>query len=92
MGADQYFECVKSVRLDLLEIFGREYVVEHCISAFKILQEEKVFKIYVTDALKAMGEGKRLADRYADIIIPKKEDTRDPEEIKASIMDKLHRI
>ena len=70
MGADQYFECVKSVRLDLLEIFGREYVVEHCISAFKILQEEKVFKIYVTDSLKAMGEGKRLADRYADIIIP----------------------
>ena len=57
-------------------------MVEHCISAFKILQEEKIFKIYVTDSLKAMGEGKRLADRYADIIIPKQEDTRDPVNMK----------
>ena len=34
---------------------GRGYVIEHCISSLKLNNEEKAFKIYVTDALMAIA-------------------------------------
>ena len=39
-----------------MELLGRGYVIEHCISALKSNNEEKAYKIYVTDALKAIAE------------------------------------
>ena len=73
----------------MLEVFGRGYVVEHCISAFKNQEEEQIYKIYVTDTLKAISEGKHLTDRYYDYIKPKKWETRSADEIKVSILNKL---
>lgn len=35
---------------------GRGYVIEHCISALKLNREEQSFKIYVTDALRAIAD------------------------------------
>lgn len=41
-------------------MFGREYVIEHCISTLNFYKkqevEEKSFKIYVTDALMMIAE------------------------------------
>ena len=66
--------------------------MEHCVSAFKVKQEEKAYRIYVTDSLKAISEGKHLVGRYADIILPQKEETRDAEEIKSDILNKLKEL
>ena len=68
----------------MVDLFGREYVIEHCISALKLLREEKSFKIYVTDALMAIADntthlvgsqgvvdyGKTINQRWIDVINP----------------------
>ncbi len=50
------------------------------------LQEQAAFRVYVTDALFAMGDNKRLTQRYADIIKPRKVDRRSAAEIAADII------
>ncbi len=54
---------------------GSGYVIDHCISAFQKEQEEKAFRIYLTDALQAIAEntqrfagGMKMNKRYYDII------------------------
>ena len=37
-------------------MLGSGYVIEHCISAFKRMQEEKSYKIYVSDALQCIAK------------------------------------
>lgn len=86
MGADEYQSLIHTIRLDLLEIFGSGYVIDHCISAFSLKQdqlrreqEEKVYRNYIADCLKvitentaksAMGEAYYITNRLADIIDP----------------------
>jgi len=75
-------------------------VIEHCISSFKNRQEEKAFRIYVTDAgyqiANAIGKvyGAKedlLSKRYFDIIKEAKEPVKQEsgEEIIARIKKKL---
>jgi hypothetical protein len=82
----------------LLELLGRGYVIEHCISSFKNRTEEKAYKIYVTDSLYAianglyqyLGKGDAMEKRFIDIIeksAPKKEETE--EEVIERIRGKL---
>lgn len=66
----------------MLELFGRGYVIEHCISSLKLDREKKSFRVYVTDALMAIAEntthflgreniidyGKSITERWIDII------------------------
>ena len=40
----------------MLELLGREYVIECCLASFKDRQREASYKAYVTDALKAIAE------------------------------------
>lgn len=63
-------------------MFGKGYVIEHCISLFSKKQIEKAYRIYVTDCLKAIAEntthlmsfegvidvGSHMESRFADII------------------------
>lgn len=77
MGEREFKECIQSIRLDLLELFGRGYVIEHCVSAFVKMQEDKAFRVYVTDALKAIADntarqvkGATLSKRFVDLITP----------------------
>lgn len=62
-------------------------------------QEDKAYRVYVTDALKAAAEntakyagGNYIKTRYIDIIDPPPEETRTGEEIIAQIKEKLDRI
>lgn len=74
----------------MLELYGSGYVIEYCIAAFNRLQEEKLYRTYVTDALKVIGG---LNARYYDLIsasVPREE--RSGEEIIASLSDKLNEI
>lgn len=56
-------------------------------------QKDAAYRIYVTDALRIVGEntaqyvgGNYIKARYADIIEPKKQDNRTCEEITADIV------
>ena len=77
---------ISSIRLDLLELFGRRYVWEHCMSAFNQMQEEKQYRIYVTDCLKILTGG---TTRYADWIDRKPKDTRTFEEINEDVWSRI---
>lgn len=72
-------------------------MIEHCISAFSERQQEKSFRIYVTDTLsyiakntaKQVKEGVYVGKRWIDIIEPKKEDDRSGDEVAMEIIEKL---
>ena len=64
-------------------------MIEHCISAFRKLQEEKSYRIYVTDALYYLA---RLNTRYADAIKPQKVETRTANEIISDLSAKLNKM
>ena len=72
-------------------MLGRGYVIEHCISTFKALQEEKIYRVYVTDALRALLHGNDIA-RYYDLISPEEKKQETAEEIKERIMSGLNAI
>lgn len=79
-----------------MELFGKGYVIDHCISLFKEKQEEKLLKVYITDGLKTITEtlqrvygGASLNVRWIDLIDPKEEETRTGEEIIQHMKDKI---
>lgn len=75
-------------------MFGRGYIIEHCISTFKALQEEKFYKIYITDILRASLRNNNVP-RYYDLIsslYKSKEKEPDPEEIKDKIKNGLNAL
>ncbi len=53
---NEYLILIETIRLDFVEMFGRNYVIEHCINEFNKKQIEKSYQIYVTDALQAIAE------------------------------------
>lgn len=77
-----------------MEIFGRGYIIEHCISTFKILQKENLYRSYMADILRALlrnPEVPRYSDLIADFHDPK-EKNPDPEEIKDRIKNGLNKL
>lgn len=61
-------------------------MIEHCVSAFKHMQEEKKYRVYVTDALQCIAgntaaipqdSGRYMTLRWADVIDG---NTNEPEE------------
>ena len=75
--------------------------MEHCVASFRKKQEERAYKIYVTDVLKvicentanAVSKGNYLTARFYDIledIVPgKKKKEESADEIKARIKNKI---
>ena len=53
---------------------------------------EEAYRIYVTDSIKLLAEGKCSAVRYVNIIKPAHEDDREPDEIIGNIKDKLNKM
>lgn len=73
----------------MLTLFGIDYVIDHVIAEIKRQDEEKAYKIYVTDALRAIANNSAqaaveqrsytsLTKRWAEIIEPQEE----PQEIE----------
>ena len=97
-----YGEAVLAVSIQHLEIFGKGYVIEHCVAFFRRKQEEQAYREYVTDTLQAMA--KSIANayggdvpkyRYAEIIQPvnpEVEETRTAHDIISNISTKLNRM
>ena len=62
-------------------------------------QKKQLFRIYITDTAKNINDsvsnifgGKILKERFYDMINPKEEETRTPEEIIEKISEKLNRL
>lgn len=76
MGSDAYFGLTEDIRLDLLEVLGRGYVVDHCIASLNKQRKEQKFRVYLTDVVKMiaentakMAQGTMPVRRYADIMM-----------------------
>ena len=94
-----YLRSLETLNFELLEIVGIGYVIEHYIAFFQKEQKDKAYRLYVTDALKIITEntaklngGTYLTGRYAEMIEPRKEETRTAEEIIDTIKEKLERL
>lgn len=96
MGADEYFDCIASVRLDLLELFGSGYVIEHCVSVLNIKQKNDLWKDYIATGLQLLVSnlasafgGKTLSLSYRELVSQEKEEEITEEEIIENIQRKL---
>lgn len=58
----------------MLEIFGKGYVIQHCISLFQEEQETESYRIFVTELLTGIlrNMGGQVNTRYVDMLYPKK--------------------
>lgn len=77
----------------MLELFGRGYVIDHCIATYSRRTDEINYRVYVTDCLQGLAAAYNMkaAFRYYDTLHRSdiKEETRTPEEIIQSIGNKL---
>lgn len=70
---------------------GRGYVIEHCISTFKYMQEQEAYQVYVTEVLRGIAKsaGVEMGAKFADVLKahrePQKVETRTPNEIIGNI-------
>lgn len=92
-------ESLESLNYNLLDILGIGYVIDHYISYFNNRQRELAYKYYVSDSLRLitentakMSQGSYLKIRYADLIEPRKEETRTANEVINDLKDKLRRL
>ena len=73
MGEDGYFRCCRTLNLDLLDLLGPGYLVDHALAELADAAEQRRLYAYVTDALMALCEntarphgGRRLTRRWID--------------------------
>lgn len=74
-----------------MQVLGRGYVIQHCISLFKNHQEEQSYRIYETELLRGIAKslGLNVDMTYRDILEPKKEETQSASDIISNIKNKL---
>lgn len=72
---------ISTIRLDLLDLMGSGYVVDHCISALSLNAENLKYQLYITDCLKNINEimakrygGSYVSVRYSELIGNNKQD------------------
>lgn len=82
-----WIDYCRNIQLDLLNLFGSYYVIEHVIAEANKRSEERFYRIYASDMLKAIAEslGAEVNERYVDLI-NNDVDTRTGDEIAADII------
>jgi hypothetical protein len=83
----------------MADFYGKGYVIDYCIAFFRKIEEEEVYRIYVTDALQVISQntanlagGKTIGIRYYDIIKPQQKEEANADEIINRIKDKLSKM
>lgn len=85
------------VNLQMLDLIGRGYIVDHCVSLFNSKAKERLYQIYITDTLKCLNDnlakligGTVLKARYHDLLESgtKKESEKTGDEIALEIIKK----
>ena len=56
----------------MLDLFGRGYVIEHCITSFKNKTQMEMYRIYVTDSMQALANMYSKTHGGTSEIIPKR--------------------
>ena len=76
-----------------MELFGKGYVIDHCIAYFKNRREERLYKAYITDVLRTIAEtaggmaGVKIeAEDFKQLAGWVKEDDRTGDEIAEDII------
>lgn len=83
---------VSTIRLDMLDLLGKGYVVDHCMAFFRSRKEQEKYLSYYADALSIISEtlasyvGGKYVKRMGE---GQKEETRTASEIIDSIKAKL---
>ena len=74
---------------------GSGYVIEHCVSAFSDMCEEKAFRSYIADGIKCISEaianqfgGSYLQERYTDIVSIPRTEEKTGDEIALEVIKK----
>lgn len=81
----------------MIQLLGKGYIIDHCLCNLRKISDENIFRIYVTDALKAIAnntsksaqEDSYLNLRYIEIIDNKTKNEKSKEtaeQIKMRIM------
>jgi hypothetical protein len=83
----------------MVELCGKRYIIDYCIASLKKKRENKAFKTYVTDALKAIadntagGEQRHyMSVRWVEMIEPQIEPEKSPEEQAAEIIAHMKKV
>lgn len=85
----------------MADFYGKGYVIDYCIAFFRKIEEEEVYRIYVTDALQVITQntanfagGKTIGIRYYDVLKPQKNEEKEEnaDEIIERISNKLNQI
>lgn len=76
-----------------MELFGKGYVIEHCIAFSRTRQENRLYRAYVTDLLRVQAEilaaytGAEInAKDFKEVVGWVKRDERSGDEIAADII------
>lgn len=91
----------------MLELFGADYVIDHVLIEIKRLNEEKSYKIYISDALHAVVNNSAqvaaeqrsyisIKKRWIDVITPQKhsqkvDDSRSCKEIVSDMWKRIRK-
>lgn len=90
-GADTFFRGCETLRLDLLDLFGIDYVIEHFLCDYKERQENELRWLYTNETLYAMSNQCKMTKSYMEIK-PKynePEKKRDADEVAAELILKM---
>ena len=85
IGPENYRRMVSTIRIDLLKLLGRPFILDHLQQEIRKHQEAQMFRDYVADCIGAfVGREPRYSD-LAELHFPLfvNKDTRTAEEITA---------
>ena len=88
----------ESISLDILSLYDRRYIVDHCVSAINRRLEERAYRTYITNTLYNINSilatkygGSSMSSRFADLMYPEKEKEQSGNDIKNRIDQKLRK-
>lgn len=88
----------QAARIDLLELMGKHYLIELCISIYGQHARREAFETYVSEILRSLNNN--VAGAIGGTSFPKswkeledyKPETRTADEIKSNILNGLHKL
>ena len=90
---------ISSIRLDLLEVLGDDYISQHVLQGYREYLEQTSYKVYMSNMVKGIASaitGHEIETKWSDILddldgstAPEKQ-TETEQEIKSRLLAKLN--
>lgn len=90
---------ISSIRLDLLEVLGDEYISQHVLQSYRDYLEQTSYKVYMSNMAKGIASaltGHDIENSWKDILdeldgsVTPEEQTETEQEIKSRLLAKLN--